>query len=899
MLVVLFINTYSNGQTTRYVPCGSGTPCYATIHDAIAASVNGDTIEVDAGTYSYTTQLSINKEIVLRAKPGLSTKPIISSTYSSYTSCMVQIAADNVIFDGFEINGNELSSAKYIFGDYGSPKNNWKVLNCKIHHGDMGIRIAGNNITIKGNEICETRGDCIDAEYGKCGGLKVIGNWLHSEHTDSGRKPAGITYNCDSTTVGDVEISYNYCHSCRTFIDFQHNGGTVPANNILIMHNTVDWKMEALPSPVPSSAIAQQMSIAFWTNGGNWDATKFNIRDNIFSRQKWYIILNTSGSSGPIVGNMELKNNLFYQWYLVDAYYPTYSYPEEWPGARGAVGWNTTDDDFTFTNNVQSDPLYKATGSLPDEYYALQLGSPAYHAASDGTDIGAWQTPVVIWTGDVDTDWDTDGNWNVNDVPEANTDVIIPNVTNKPVIDESAATPAVCNAITIETGSRVTINPGKAFTINGPLINNSSNPGILIKSNASGTGSLITLGSITDNGSVEIQRYITQSVWHLISVPNSVTFSDVFYMDYLGAWDEPSATWSDIVPTTVPLTVLKGYALWATPDKTDTYVYSGTPNTGDESIAVTYTEVPNSDYDGANLLGNPYPSAIDWSRLDDTWGAVYYFNGTAYVSWNNGTGAGSQYVPAMQGFFIITTSGSPGTFELTNDDRVHSAQNYYKSSIPDNSIVLETISNDYSDKLFIRLLNGTTENFDRQHDAYKLMSGTEGLSELYSFTGDKMLSIDVRPPCDVIQLGFKNSQNGVYNIGVNEITANSEVILEDTKTNTFHNLLKNSYEFVYDTLDDEKRFVLHLNAVGINDNIFPENKISIYASGKTINIQMQQSHGQGHLMVSDITGKIVLEKDFRYTGTATNIHTTLKQGVYLVSLIFNNKIETKKILIRE
>jgi len=769
ILAFVGVTLYATGQTTRYVPCGSNTPCYAKIHEAIAASVNGDTINVDADTYAYSTQLSINKEVILRARPGLATKPVISSTATSYTACLVQVAANNVIIDGFDITGNTVGGARYILGDYGSAKNNWTVKNCKIHHGDQGIRMVGNNITIEANEIYETRGDCINGEYGLCDGLKVTHNYLHSEHTDSGRKPAGITFNCDASATTDVEISYNYCHSCRTFIDFQHNGGSAPANNILIMHNTVDWKLEVLPSPVPSSAIAQQMSIAFWANSGSWDATKFNIRDNIFSRQKWYTILNTSGASSPIVGNMELENNLFYQWYLVDAYYPNYAYDEEWPAARGAVGWSTTDDDFTFTDNVQADPLYQASGTTAEEYYALQSGSPAYHAATDGTDIGAWQTPVIIWTGDLDTDWNTDGNWNVNDVPEANTDVIIPNVPNQPVVDEDVSSPANCNAIIIDAGSRVTINSDKALTINGPLVNNSDNPGIYIKSNATGTGSLITKGSITDNGTIDIQRYITQSQWHLISLPNDNTTSEIFLWDYLQSWGETTASWSQIIGTNVALAPMQGYGLWATPDKTYTYTFSGTPNTGMQSIGVTYTELPATDNDGANLLGNPYPSAIDWSRLDDTWDAVHYYNGTAYVQWNDEIGSGSRYVPAMQGFFILTTAGSPEFFELTNDDRVHDNQDYYKS-VKGNSIILETTSKDYADLLHINFNNEATEGFDLQHDAYKFMSGTAGLSELWSFTGSKMLSIDVRPQCDVIQLGFSNSENGFYNIGIHETT---------------------------------------------------------------------------------------------------------------------------------
>ena len=397
---ILFATLNIWAQTTRYVPCGSNTPCYATIQAAITASVNGDIIEVDAGTYLIPagTQLIINKQVTLRAKAGLTTKPWIRTNLLHWSQCNVQIAADNVVIDGFEID-NALNGTQsgYVVGDYvngGTGKNNWTIKNCNIHDGRNGVRIQGNNITIESNDIHGTQSDCINGEYGKCGGLKVTKNILHSEWVVSGGKPAGITYNCDATAVGNVEISYNYCYACRTFVDFQHNGGTAPANNITIMHNTVDWKMEALPSPVPAAAVAQQMSIAFW-GVGNWNASKFFIRDNIFSRQKWYAIVNTSGASGPIVGSMELKNNLFYQWYLVDAYFPSNQYPMEWPGTRGAVGWATTDANFTFTDNLLVDPLYNSTGTAANIYYSLATGSPALNTASDGTCIGAWQIPPI------------------------------------------------------------------------------------------------------------------------------------------------------------------------------------------------------------------------------------------------------------------------------------------------------------------------------------------------------------------------------------------------------------------------------------------------------------------------------------------------------------------------
>jgi hypothetical protein len=228
---------------------------------------------------------------------------------------------------------------------------------------------------------------------------------------------------------------------------------------------------------------------------------------------------------------------------------------------------------------------------------------------------------------------------------------------------------------------------------------------------------------------------------------------------------------------------------------------------------------------------------------------------------------------------------------------VHHTKDYFKS-VKENSIILETISKDYTDRLHINFNNETTEGFDLQHDACKLMSGTAGLSELWSFTGDKMLSIDVCPNCEVIQLGFSDSENGFYNIGIHEITTDSETTLKDTKTNTFHDLKKNRYEFVYDTLDSRQRFKLHLNAVGIEESINTNNEIKVYAAGKTIYMNNFEVEVPVQIIVSDITGRVVLGKDLETTNSIAEINTNLKQGIYLVSLISGNTIETEKIFIK-
>lgn len=377
---------------------------YCAIEDAVADSVADDVIYVGAGSYTPAGgRIIINKSITLAADPALSisgphpqARPVIHTNSTTWSGCGIQMDADNVVLDGFEIENTAAGAlAFYIVGDYNIARNGWTVRNCDIHDGRNGIRVMGDNVTIEYNNIHETQTDQINGEYGNCYGLTVRYNWLHSHHSDLNGKPAGITYNCSSTSPGawaDVDISYNYCWANRTFIDFQHNGGIGPANIIHVFHNTVDWWIGALPDPIQSSDPAQQMSLAWWTDSGTWNGPNFDLRDNLFTRQKYYAVVDTDAL---LSGQITIDHSLFWQWYLLDAYYPAYAYPNEWPGTRGAVGWNDMGpgNEFVMTNCIHDEaPGYAETGTLPDEYYALSgPDSPAYQAASDGTNMGAWQ----------------------------------------------------------------------------------------------------------------------------------------------------------------------------------------------------------------------------------------------------------------------------------------------------------------------------------------------------------------------------------------------------------------------------------------------------------------------------------------------------------------------------
>ena len=381
-----------------------GYDAFNTVQGGIDAVAVAGTVNVREGTYTPAGgRVIVNKSITVQAEPGLTVRPKINTSYAGWTNCAIQIGADNVVFQGFEVDNRAAHATGlrgYIVGDYGAARNGWVVRNCDIHNGRNAIRPVGNNVTIEYNNLHETESDLINAEYGNCYGLKVSHNWLHSHHSDLGGKPAGLTYNVSSTGGANVEVTYNYAWACRTFIDFQNNGGLSPANHVLVAHNTVDFWIGDLPDPV-NTQNGEQMSLAWWSGSGNsWNGPNFEIRDNLFTRQKWYAVVDTDAY---LQGQITLRKNMFWQWYLRKDWYPTYAYPNEWPGPRGAVGWDNMGpgNQFVMQDCITGDPLYLATGATPDQYYALRCGSPALDAATDGTNIGAWQgdpgpTPVDL-----------------------------------------------------------------------------------------------------------------------------------------------------------------------------------------------------------------------------------------------------------------------------------------------------------------------------------------------------------------------------------------------------------------------------------------------------------------------------------------------------------------------
>ncbi|MCK5776753.1 MAG: S8 family serine peptidase [Bacteroidales bacterium] len=449
-----------------------------------------------------------------------------------------------------------------------------------------------------------------------------------------------------------------------------------------------------------------------------------------------------------------------------------------------------------------------------------------------------------------------------------------------------------CNNLAINNGKIFNASVNYGVTVNGNFVNNGT---FNILSNASGIGSLITLGTVTNSGSFNMQRYVTEDAWHYITSPLIGNTSGVFNGSYLQKWDEPSATWTEIESTSENLAEGIGYSLWSDA-KTNTFNYSGSPYTGNKSIAFTKTE-NGSGYVAANLLGNPFPSAIDWSTLDGIgYGAVYTYDGDneQYLTWNAG-GTGSQYVPPGQGFFII--ADYTGTFNLGDANRTHSGINNFvkENKSIQNGFVISASNEAISDELWVLFREDAHEEYEKKYDAYKFFSNRADLGHIYSKGDHTNLSIDARPATNQLQLGFKCAENGNYNIQIKDIGGIASIVLEDTKLEKMHDLKFGSYAFDWNIGDSEERFILHLSATATQE--ISDSKVQIYTNNKQLYIRNNSSAEFSDIHIYDLAGRTI------YQGHLTNeaiqiISLQNQRGAYFVQLVSGKDSQVQKIIIQ-
>ena len=475
----------------------------------------------------------------------------------------------------------------------------------------------------------------------------------------------------------------------------------------------------------------------------------------------------------------------------------------------------------------------------------------------------------------------------------------------------------------IDAAGSLTIAAGNQLSVSGALTNSSGVDGLVINSDATGTGSLIE-----SSGSVDgtVNRFLSQGKWHFIGIPVSAATASAFYLSggsdiYLRTHVESDNSWDNwITDVNTNLLLGRGYECWVdnNVNQDETVQFQGALNSGDFTTGVggyyglQYTSTEGGH--GLNLISNPYPSALSaniqsWTKTNiansvwtwsDAYGNYVYWNG---VDGTNGDGYGTLsngVIPAMQGFFVLATGSGP-SLTIPQASRVHSGQLFYKNSGNiANMLRVEVEGNNYKDVAIIRFDEKATNGFDINYDVQKLF-GLEEAPQLFFTTSEEKLSINALPELKeprIINMDFECGQGGLFTLNVSDVENSflgTVIVLEDTKENVFQSLNENSsYSFSYDPNEKSGRFKLHFNYTSPNE-MYANNGIDIRFYDNVVYV-LSLNDIPASVKIVNLQGQEVVP-GYGFTGN-TKINLDGLHGFYLVQVVSDSSTKSEKIFIR-
>lgn len=356
--------------------------------------------------------------------------------------------------------------------------------------------------------------------------------------------------------------------------------------------------------------------------------------------------------------------------------------------------------------------------------------------------------------------------------------------------------------------------------------------------------------------------------------------------------------------------------------------FTGIPNNGTIPVTVSRGSYTGTGYPGANgipinnlddnynLLGNPYPSAIDALKfLDDNKGIIegnvklwkhgfdpsngasnpfygsfaYNYSASDYVT-INATGATdtalTPIIKSGQAFFVVMLDGSTDSkivnfknSQRSNIGTPYANDAFFRTTNPEsttsetierNRIWLDLVdANNIAETTLVGYVSGAT---DAKESAYDAIASSLPMG-IYSLIADETFVIQGRSTPfntnDQVAIGFNTPTAGSYKIAINTIDglfldATQNIYIEDKTTGIIHNLKTSPYSFTAPAGTFNNRFVLRYTNETLKNEDFTTLDVKVYANE---NIQVNAGNQTiKTVRVYDLLGRVL--------GNFTNVNTS-------------------------
>jgi fibronectin-binding autotransporter adhesin len=511
------------------------------------------------------------------------------------------------------------------------------------------------------------------------------------------------------------------------------------------------------------------------------------------------------------------------------------------------------------------------------------------------------------------------------------------------------------------TIKNLTINNNAGVTLQGPLNvtgivkvstgNLTSGGNLTLISTAAGTALIDGSGNGNISGDVTMQRYLADGFgYKYFSSPMQGAMIAQFGDDmialtgttlYKYVEDRPASGWVSYSKTDSLIRLLRGYTVnFGNSHLSRTVDITAPVNNG--SFALTLKNNNRPVTKGMNLIGNPYPSPINWDIVIDGSSnidrAAYFFKASAgdqyggsYSSYINGVSTGGtnlNIIPSMQGFFVHVSDGTypvTGVLRVTNAARVVNFSQPFvakkgglnsmsvKGSSPAQLKLTLRYSDDniYSDPLVFYIDDKGSPDFEGGLDALKLLNTDLQMPNIYSVATDsKIMSINALPPIsnDFIQLplGIKlnRTAGGTVIFKLEEIDpslAGMRVYLSDVTAGVDKDLLPNQeYTVTLPKGEYLNRFYLNFsNTVTSNKETETEQNIfRVYSTAGILKADVNRISGDhGVITVFNFAGQKLFWETIYDTGYH-EFNTFFREGIYIVNYSTGSYSVSRKLFIQ-
>jgi hypothetical protein len=373
-------------------------------------------------------------------------------------------------------------------------------------------------------------------------------------------------------------------------------------------------------------------------------------------------------------------------------------------------------------------------------------------------------------------------------------------------------------------------------------------------------------------------------------------------------------------------TLLSGTGYRAATKDGSTLKFTGTLSTADVAVSISGASAGNA----WNLIGNPYPSYIDFERFftqnkdefnsESEYQAVYGYNGATsngWTVWNSATIADSDITTLIapgQAFFVkAKPTGGAVTF-TTDMQTTGNADDFIVGKQTNLEVALSKLRlSSGTDKAStaIYFIEGTTRGLDAGYDAATYSQSSSGFSIFSNLVADNtgsamaIQSLDYNDFNDVVvPLGI-NAKLTALTIGIDALAttlpADIGVYLEDRETSTFTLLTSKDYTFTpASDLKGAGRFYLHYTAKPLSAESTNFNYIQIYTTISPREIMIKGNlKSDATAVLYDVNGRLVLNQKLKQTSTSHRIDASrLSVGFYLIKVFNDQGVKTQKIFIQ-